>query len=169
MRARFHPGGSLFVLGFRGWQTNAPTNCAFQRVRYKSEVGVKIPEKLEYTDTGVKLHFPVKLDQEIATDVTSYSAQRWNYVRGPQYGSGEFSVDTPDKGAMEKALAAESQKHRNRDTVKISSAKLSEDGKIVELVLDGMKPSMSLKVVYDLENTDGVVMMGEIHATVYGK
>ncbi len=169
MRARFHPDGSLFVLGFRGWQTNAPTNCAFQRVRYKSDVSVKIPEKLEYTDTGVKLYFSTVLDEELATDITSYSAQRWNYVRGPQYGSGEFSVDSPDKESLEKALTSESQKHRNRDTVKISSAKLSKDGKIVELVLDGMKPSMSLKVAYDLENTDGVVMMGEIHATVYGK
>lgn len=169
MRARFHQDGSLFVLGFRGWQTNAPTNCAFQRIRYNAEVGLTLPEKLEYTDTGVKLHFSTELDEELATDITSYSAQRWDYVRGPQYGSGEFSVDTPDKEALDKALTAESQKHRNRDTVKVSSAKLSDDGKIVELVLDGMKPSMSLKVAYDLENTDGDVMIAEIHATVYGK
>ncbi len=169
MRARFNQDGSMFVLGFRGWQTNAPTNCAFQRIRYNAEVGVKLPEKLEYTDTGVKLHFSTKLDEELATDITSYSAQRWDYVRGPQYGSGEFSVDTPDKEALEKAQTSESQKHRNRDTVKISSAKLSKDGKIVELVLDGMKPSMSLKVAYDLEDPDGAVMIGELHATVYGK
>lgn len=169
MRARFHQDGSLFVLGFRGWQTNAPTNCAFQRIRYNPEAGLKLPEKLEYTDTGVKIHFSTKLDEELATDITSYSAQRWDYVRGPQYGSGEFSVDTPDKEALEKALTAESQKHRKRDDVKISSAKLSKDGKVVELVLDGMKPSMSLKVAYDLEDTDGAVMIAEVHATVYGK
>jgi len=167
MRARFHPDGSLFVLGFRGWQTNAPSICAFQRIRHNPEVGLKLPEKLEYTDTGVKIHFPTELDAELATDPSSYSAQRWNYVRGPQYGSGEFSVDAPDTEALEKALQSESLKHRSRDTVKISSAKLSSDGKVVELVLDGMKPSMSLKVAYDLENTDGDVMIGEIHATVY--
>ncbi len=169
MRARFHQDGSLFVLGFRGWQTNAPTNCAFQRIRFNPVAGLKLPEKLEYTDTGVKLHFSAKLDEELTTDLTSYSAQRWDYVRGPQYGSGEFSVDTPDKAALEMAQTAESQKHRKRDEVKISSAKLSDDGKVVELVLDGMKPSMSLKVAYDLEDTDGAVMIGEIHATVYGK
>ncbi len=169
MRARFHQDGSMYVLGFRGWQTNASSNCAFQRIRYNPEVGVKIPEKLEYTETGVKIHFPTKLDDELATDVTSYSGQRWNYVRGPQYGSGEFSVDTPDQEALEKALTAESQKHKKRDTLKITSAKLSGDGKVVELVIDGMKPSMSLKVAYDLENTDGKVMIGDIHATVYGK
>lgn len=169
MRARFHQDGSLFVLGFRGWQTNASSNCAFQRIRYNPEVGVTIPEKLEYTETGVKLHFPTELDKELATDVTSYSGQRWNYVRGPQYGSGEFSVDTPDQAALEKALTAESQKHKMRDTLKITSAKLSKDGKVVELVIDGMKPSMSLKVAYDLEAADGKVMIGDIHATVYGK
>lgn len=169
MRARFHQDGSMYVLGFRGWQTNAPTNCAFQRIRYNPEVGVKIPEKLEYTETGVKIHFPTELDEELATDITSYSGQRWNYVRGPQYGSGEFSVDTPDQAALDKAQTSESQKHKMRDTLKITSAKLSKDGKVVELAIDGMKPSMSVKIAYDLEDKDGEVMIAEIHATVYGK
>lgn len=169
MRARFHQGGSLFVLGFRGWQTNAPTACAFQRIRYNPDAGLKLPAKLEYTDTGVKLHFSVELDEELAEDLTSYTAQRWDYVRGPQYGSGEFSVDNPDQEALEKALTSESQKHRKRDDVKINAVKLSEDGKVVELVVDGMKPSMSLKVAYDLEDTDGDVIIGDLHATVYGR
>ena len=39
----------------------------------------------------------------------------------------------------------------------------------MELVLDGMKPSMSLKVGYDLEDEDGEILNGEIHSTVYGK
>ena len=93
--------------------------------------------------------------------------QRWDYVRGPQYGSGEFSVDNPDTAAREQALSAESLKHRHRDNVNVVSAKLAADGKTVELELEGMKPSMSLKVGYDLEDTDGEVLNGEIHATVY--
>jgi hypothetical protein len=101
--------------------------------------------------------------------MASYSVQRWDYVRGPQYGSGEFSVDQPDAAAREQALAAESQKHRKRDTVKVESAKLSPDGKTVELVIEGMKPSMSLKVGYDLEDEDGEILNGEVHSTVYGK
>ncbi len=169
MRARFHPDGSLYVLGFRGWQTNAATEYAFQRIRYNGEVGLQIPEKLEYTEKGVKLTFPVELDSELAEDPTSYSAQRWNYVRGPQYGSGEFSVDSPDKVIMEKAKDRESKNHRKRDTVMIETAKLSEDGKTVDLVIEGMKPSMSLKVSYDLEDTDGEILKNEIHATVYGE
>jgi len=169
MRARFHPDGSMFVLGFRGWQTNAASECAFQRIRYNDKAPLTVPEKLEYTATGVKITFPVKLDAELAEDPTSYSAQRWDYVRGPQYGSGEFSVDSPDKDAREKALKGESKNHRKRDTVAIESAKLSADGMTVELVLAGMKPSMGLKVSYDLEDTDGEVLKNDLHATVYGK
>ncbi len=169
MRARFHGDGSMYVLGFRGWQTNAASECAFQRVRHNPDVAPTLPEKLGYTDKGVTLTFAMKLDAELVEDVSSYSVQRWDYVRGPQYGSGEFSVDTPDTAAREQALAAESQKHRMRDTVKVESAKLSADGKTVELVLEGMKPSMSLKVGYDLEDADGEILNGEIHSTVYGK
>jgi hypothetical protein len=115
----------------------------------------------------VSLTFPVELDEELAEDPTSYSAQRWDYVRGPQYGSGEFSVDNPDTEALKKALAGESKGVKKRDTVKIGSAKLSEDGKTVDLVLEGMKPSMSLKIGYDLEDTEGEILNSEVHATVY--
>ncbi len=167
MRARFHPDGSLYVLGFRGWQTNAATESAFQRIRFNGEVPLTVPEKLEYTETGVKLTFPVKLDPELAEDPTSYAAQRWDYVRGPQYGSGRFSVDNPDKEAMAKALTSESKGYNNIDTVKIESAKLSEDGRTVDLLLEGMKPSMTLSIKYDLEDMDGEILKDEIHATVY--
>ncbi len=169
MRARFHTDGSLYVVGFRGWQTNAASECAFQRVRHIADVAPTLPEKLGYSEKGVTLTFPAKLDAELVEDLSSYSVQRWDYVRGPQYGSGEFSVDAPDTAAREQALAAESQKHRKRDTVKVESAKLSADGKTVELVLESMKPSMSLKVGYDLEDEDGEILNGEIHSTVYGK
>ena len=169
MRARFHPDGSLYVIGFRGWQTNAASEGAFQRVRHIPDVALNVPEKLAITEKGVALTFPVELDDELVGDMASYSVQRWDYVRGPQYGSGEFSVDQPDAAAREQALKAESQKHRKRDTVKVESAKLSDDGKTVELVLEGMKPSMSLKIGYDLEDADGGILNGVIHSTVHGK
>jgi hypothetical protein len=167
MRARFHADGSLFTLGFRGWQTNAATECAFQRVRHNPGTIVPVPEKLEYTATGVKLTFPTALDAELAADPTSYSASRWNYVRGPQYGSGHFSVDQPDAAAEKAALEKESKDHRKTDTVAIEKAVLLPDGKTVELTLAGMKPSHTLKVSYDLEDTDGTLLKGDIHATVY--
>ena len=169
MRARFHPDGSLYVIGFRGWQSTAVSEAAFQRVRHLPDVVTTVPEKFAITEKGVALTFPVKLDAELVEDLSSYSVQRWDYVRGPEYGSGEFSVDNVDTAAREQALAAESQKHRKRDNVKVESAKLSADGKTLELVLEGMKPSMSLKIGYDLEDADGEILNGEIHTSVHGK
>lgn len=167
MRARFHKDGSLYVVGFRGWQTNAATESAFQRIRHNEDVVVPVPEKMEYTAKGIRLKFPSKLDKELAEDVASYGSERWNYVRGPQYGSGEFSVDSPDKEAEKRALERESKDHNKHDTVEVESAKLLPDGQTVELELAGMKPCMTLKVSFDLEDTDGNIMAGAMYGTVY--
>jgi hypothetical protein len=165
MRARFHKDNSLYVVGFRGWQTNAASECAVQRIRYTGGT-VTIPDKLEITEKGVRLHFETKLDEELATDPESYSAERWNYVRGPQYGSGEFSVDNPDTQAEKIALEKESKETHKRDKVEITAARLLKDGQTVEVDLAGHKPSMQLKVAWDLEDADGEVLQGDLHATV---
>ena len=165
MRARFHPDGSLYVAGFRGWQTNAANESGLQRIRYTGAT-VTIPDKFEITEKGVRLHFETKLDEELATDPESYSAQRWDYVRGPQYGSGEFSVDNVDEQARKDALSKESHGHRKRDEITIGAARLLPDGQTVEIDLEGHKPSMSLKVAWDLEDTDGEILEGDLHATV---
>lgn len=166
MRARFHPDGSLYVLGFRGWQTNAARECAFHRIR-RGSAPVPIPDSFEITPTGVRLGFEVELDEELATDAFSYSAQRWDYVRGPQYGSGEFSVDHPDLGARERALSQESHNHRQRDQIEIGECRLLDDGMTIEVDLVGHKPSMQLKFSYDLESGDGEFLEGEVHSTVH--
>ena len=166
MRARFHLDGSMYVLGFRGWQTNAATECAFQRIRYTG-APVPNPDKFEATKTGVRLHFAQTIDKELANDPTSYSVQRWNYVRSVQYGSGEFSVDQPDVERETAAALKESKGFKKRDEVKVTAAKLLPDGKTIELELEGMKPSMGLKVGYDLEGDKAGVIKGEVYSTVY--
>ena len=155
MRARFHKDGSMYVAG----------DSAFQRIRYTGAT-VTIPDKLEITEKGVRLHFETELDKELANDPESYSAQRWDYVRGPQYGSGEFSVDNVDAQARKIALEKESKEQHTRDNIKISAARLLQDGKTVEIDLEGHKPSMSLKVAWDLENTNKEVLKGDVHCTV---
>lgn len=166
MRGRFHDDGSLFVLGFRGWQTNAASECAFQRVRYTGQTP-PVPDKYEVTKTGVRLHFAQAISAELANDPASYSVQRWNYVRSSQYGSGEFSVDHPEIEREKAALDRESKDYHKRDEVAVKSAKLQGDGKTIELELEGMKPSMQLKVAYDLEDENGQVLNGNVHSTVY--
>ncbi len=165
MRARFHPDGSLYVLGFRGWQTNAATECAFHRIR-RTDEAVTIPDRFEVTPTGIRLRFEVALDEELATDPYSFSVQRWDYIRGPQYGSGEFSVDEPDTAARELALQKESKGSRERDEVEVTEARLLDDGRTVEIDLEGHKPSMQLKVAWDLETEEGDILESALHATV---
>lgn len=166
MRARFHKDGSLFVAGFRGWQTNAANEMGLQRVRYVKGETSYIPSSLKTTPTGVIIGFDVELDDEIAEDLTSYTVERWNYVRGPQYGSGHFSVDQPDVEAEKKALEKESKDHRKQDEVEVISAKRSSDKKSIVLELRGMKPSMTLKVAYELETADGDVLNSTVYSTV---
>ena len=50
--------------------------------------------------------------------------------------------------------------------IKISAARLLADGKTVEIDLEGHKPSMSLKVAWDLESTNKEELKGDVHCTV---
>jgi len=166
-RAVFHPDGSMFVVGFRGWQTNAAQEAGLQRIRRNKEEASPLPSAMEVTQEGIKLTFDVALDEELGTDPTSFTAQRWKYVRGPQYGSGQFSVDNPDTTAEVNAIKKESKNHRKPDTVEITAAKLGSDKKTVVLTVAGHKPSQQFKLDYDLESTDGDEMIGTIYSTIH--
>ena len=166
-RATFHPDGSLFVTGFRGWQTNAATEAAIQRIRFNEEAIFPLPTKVETTPTGLRLTFKHELDEELATDPGSFTAERWNYVRSKQYGSGHFSADNPDQEALALAKEKESKKHRVHDTVEVTAARLLEGGKTVEIDLAGHKPSHTLKVEYDLETVDGDEVFSTLHGTIH--
>ena len=166
-RAVFHPEGSMYVVGFRGWQTNAANEAGLQRIRRNAKEVNPLPTAMEVTKEGIQLTFDVELDDELANDPTSFTAQRWKYIRGPQYGSGQFSVDNPDKATEAAALKKESKKVRKRDTVKITAAKLGADKKSVLLTVEGHKPSQQFKLDYDLESADGDELIGTIHSTIH--
>ena len=166
-RAAFHPDGSMYVVGFRGWQTNAAKEAGLQRIRRNPVVANPLPVGMAVTKTGLKVTFDVELDDELATDATSYTAERWKYVRSSQYGSGQFSVDNPDKAAEANAAKKESKRHRKRDKAKITGAKLSPDKKSIMLTIEGHKPSQQFKLDYDLESAKGDEMIGTIHSTIH--
>ncbi len=166
-RAAFHPDGSMYLCGFRGWQTNAAHEAAFQRIRRNEAVSYPIPTAMEVTPEGVKLSFAVELDEELANDPTSFTLERWKYIRSKQYGSGQFSVDNPDLEAEKAATEKESKKVRNRDKVTVLSARLLKDKKSVLIEIDDHKPSQQLKIDYDLESTDGDELIGTIHSTIH--
>ena len=167
MRATFDPRGHLFVTGFRGWQTNAAKEAGIQRIRRNDGVPKPMPSALSVTGKGVDLTFDQALDEELATDPGSFSAERWQYVRSRQYGSGHFSVDHPDPEALRQATEKESKGHRVHDPVQVLSATLSEDGRTISLALANHKPTQQLKLEYDLETTDGQELIGVIHSTIH--
>ena len=149
MRGRFHPKtGDLYLIGFRGWQTNGGTG--FQRVRFVSDEK-PVPMKLEAFKNGIRVEFSAPLDAEIAMDPRRYSVSKWDYIWGPQYGSGRFSIDEMDSVAREHALIEPSKGSVNQvDAVEVRAAQLLPDGKSVFLYIPKMTPAMQMEVRMDL-------------------
>lgn len=149
MRGRFHPQtGDLYVIGFRGWQTNGGTG--FQRVRFVSDEK-PVPVALEAFENGIRVEFSAPLDPEIAKDPRRYSVSKWDYVWGPMYGSGRFSIDEADPAARAHALVEPSKGSVNKvDAVDVRAAQLLEDGKSVFLYIPNMTPAMQMEIRMDL-------------------
>lgn len=166
MRARYHQDGSLYTLGFRGWQTNAAKEQGFQRIRYTGKP-VTIPDQLKATDKGIYIRFEQKLDPTTASDRFSFKVERWKYLRTPLYGSGEFSIDNPETEKEKLAFIQESKRYRKHDTVEVSSSTLLSDGKTIFLQIPSMKTAEQMSIDYKLKFTDGSEAVGEIINTVH--
>ena len=128
MRARFHQDGSMYVLGYRGWQTNAATPQAFHRIRYNNKP-VTIPDQLKATDKGLYIRFEKELDASSVADKFNFKVERWKYMRTKQYGSGEFSIDNPDLELEKRAHEQETKRHKKHDQVEIARSTLLPDKK----------------------------------------
>ncbi len=166
MRARFHSDGSLYVTGFRGWQTNAATQQALHRIRYTGKE-LSLPDKLEATEKGIYIRFEKRLDAASVSDRFNFNLERWKYIRSSQYGSGEFSIDKPDLEAEKQATLQESQSHRKHDKVDISQSQLLPDGKTIFLRIPDMKPAEQMSIRYKLKFADGSEVESEIVNTVH--
>ena len=93
-----------------------------------------IPSEVKAFQRGVLLSFDQALSPELATELGRYSADRWNYQQTHNYGSGNFRLDGEP----------------GQESVALSSATLSKDGKSLFLAIPDMKPSHSLRVTYRL-------------------
>jgi len=165
-RGKFHPvSGELYVMGLRGWQTNGGTG--FQRVRYLGQ-DAPTPVAHRVHDNGVVIEFSDQLDPETAQDVRRYTVKKWNYVWGPQYGSGRFSIDNPD-AALEQLALEEPSKGvvNNVDQVFVRAASLLPDGKSVFLYMPKMTKAMQMEIQLDLAATDGTEVRQTIWNTIH--
>ena len=152
MRGRFHPDDEqLYVCGLFGWSSNKTLPGGFYRIRYTGEP-LHIPTKLHATETGVLIGFSNPLDRESAGNSQSYSIERWNYRRTPNYGSADYRVSDGRKG---------------HDKLFASEVILSEDRKSVFLKIPDMKPAMQMEIKYNLMAEDGTWLSQFIHHTIH--
>jgi mono/diheme cytochrome c family protein len=151
LNAHVNPAdGQLYVVGFQVWGTIAPKLSGLARLRYTNQPRVLLKE-LTPTDKGVLLRFNAKLDPKLATDPASYSAERWNYKRTPEYGSPHLKLDG---SAGQEFMTA-------------SSAYLSLDGKSVFIGIPGLQAVEQLRLGWDLASTAGAEMRQNAYTTPY--
>ena len=166
MRGRFHPKtGELYLIGFRGWQTNGGTG--FHRVRLVGEEK-PVPLSLEAHENGIKIGFSAPLDPEVASDPRRYAVSKWDYIWGPQYGSGRFSIDDRDDEARALALTEPSKGSQNQiDTVTVRAASVLDGGMGVFLYMPEMTPAMQMEIKMDLAAADGEGFRETIWNTIH--
>ncbi|HLX62381.1 MAG TPA: DUF6797 domain-containing protein [Planctomycetota bacterium] len=153
MRPRFNPkDGQLYIVGLRGWQTNAGNDGGFDRVRYTGKP-VHMPATFKATAKGVELSFTTPLDKALADDAQNFMAEGWNYLYTGNYGSPEVKLDG-------------SKKH-GHDPFTVKSTRLSSDGKTVFLEIPDLKPCMQFKIKYNLKGADGIDMKQDVYGTIY--
>src|SRR5687767_3216270 len=125
VRAAFRKqDGQLYVVGTRGWTSNAIRDGSFQRVRY---TGKKVywPTACEAVRDGIRLTFSEPLTRETAEDTGSYALEQWNYKYSKEYGSKEYSALAPDTAG--------------HDAVELASATL-ENERTIFLRIANLRP-----------------------------
>lgn len=157
MRGRFSKAdGQLYVTGFKGWQTRAAKDTAFQRVRYTG-APLRMATDLRVDEGLISITFSEELDAEVASDPSSWQLEHWNYDWSENYGSPEVSVEDPERKATEGG--------KNRDALAIHAISLSPDRRTVYLRVDAQRV-MQMRIGYSLDSAEGALIEGEIHNTV---
>jgi hypothetical protein len=157
MRARFH-GEALYTVGFKGWQTRAARETAFQRVR-RSAAPLRMPVGMRVFAGGIELRFADALEPETANDPESYEVEIWNYLWSEAYGSAEYRPSEPERKVRDG--------EQNRDRLAVTAARLGADGRTVLLSVDGLCEVMQTRIAYSLDAADGALVEGEIHGTIH--
>jgi hypothetical protein len=143
--------GQLYVVGTRGWTSNAIRDGSFQRVRYTGRK-VYIPIAFEARTNGIRLSFTQPLSRETVENIGSYGLEQWNYKYSNSYGSKEYSAFSPEAVG--------------HDPVEVESAKL-EDAQTVFLRIPNIRPVHQMAIKYNLSAADGAPVRGEVFATIH--
>lgn len=144
-RGRFHPqDGQLYVCGMFAWAGNQHQPGGLYRIRYTGKP-VWLPVELNAKQEGMSLTFSGKLDPQTANDAGRYAVKTWSLKRSARYGSD----------------------HHNEKELEIASAKLSADGRTVQLKLPDIAPTWCMEIRYSIRGAGGEPVIGTIHNTVH--
>jgi glucose/arabinose dehydrogenase len=153
MRGRFSPkDGQLYLSGLRGWQTVGHKSGAIHRVRYTG-APVHTPKSLHVHKNGVRLIFPAPLDKESAGDAANYAVLRWTYKWTGDYPSRHWSVENPKK--------------QGYDTVEVTAARVSADGKTVFLEIPEVAPVLQQQIKINVKSADGSPVREDVYHTIH--
>ncbi len=175
MRMRFNPKkkDEAIVLGFKGWQTNAPRAMAINRIRYKGEKLIR-PIDVRASVKGLYVTFNEKIDAASVADLSNFSLERWNYLYCSQYGSAHFATDTKEKvlNSFKKTVSKRVgrvgvAKNRDGEIVYVTASQLMPDQKTVFIKIKDMKPVDNMKVIFRLTTQSGKAVNSKIINTVH--
>ncbi|NBA88819.1 hypothetical protein GVN16_23795 [Emticicia sp. CRIBPO] len=117
MRMTFAPDGSMFVGETnRGWGSAGDANQGLQRLIWNGKIPFEMSTVKAMPD-GFEVEFTMPVDRKSAEDLSSISLSSFIYKHHPVYGSPPI----------------------NREDLKIKGVKLSEDGKKLRIVADGLR------------------------------
>ncbi|MGB1874613.1 MAG: PA14 domain-containing protein [Akkermansiaceae bacterium] len=159
MRMRFNDkDGQLYVMGLKGWQTNAGLLSSFDRVRYTGKP-IDLPTGLEAQQDGLIVRFSEVLDPASANQAENYSLSGADIHWCREYGTQEFHLKQ-----RELPLG---QRKKGWTDLKVTGAELLGDGKSVKLSIEGLIPAHMLELNLSLSTEDGRPIKTKINHTIH--
>ncbi len=153
-RVRVNPvDGQVYTVGITGWSEEiAEKDGVLCRVRYTGKKAYMI-DQTHIKPDGIEVKFTFEVDRNIASRTQSYKIQQWNYEWTYDYGSPMMSVRRPGREGV--------------DTVKITSATVSEDGKSVLIKYNDMKPADQIYLRVKIKSADGSRFDEAVYLTIH--
>jgi hypothetical protein len=153
VRGRFRAqDGQFYVVGTRGWQTNAVRDGNFQRVRYTGQPLIA-PQEFHTHTNGIRITFNEELDKEDTLDPGNFTVEQFNYKYAGSYGSKDYKVSEPTT--------------IGRDPVDVKKVKLSADGRTVFIETPELKSVMQFTVKFALKTAAGKRLRGKVFTTIH--
>ena len=130
--------GHLYLAGFNSWGTVTTERAGFYRVRWDGEAEqAPWPAEVRGFKQGLYLRFHTELPAD-AADLARWRLKRWNYLRGPGYGSPHYRRDGS----------------KGQEEVWPSAARVSRDGKAVFLVVPDMRVVHQMEARWSLSDRE---------------